>query len=133
MIDLTPLDVRNKRGDFKKKLGGGYDPAEVDVFLELAADRLEPGLALEAVGVLVRVALPAVPERLLPAVVEAEDGAQFLLRLDGLYPGIPYTFEIRIFHVRINANRADAIDIFAGLVVREDLEIGPGCAAYDGE
>ena len=41
MIDLTPLDVRNKRGDFKKKLGGGYDPAEVDVFLELVAERLE--------------------------------------------------------------------------------------------
>ena len=40
MIDLTPLDVRNKRGDFKK-LMRGYDPAEVDVFLELAAERLE--------------------------------------------------------------------------------------------
>ncbi len=40
MIDLTPLDVRNKRGDFKK-LMRGYDPHEVDVFLELAADRLE--------------------------------------------------------------------------------------------
>lgn len=40
MIDLTPLDVRNKRGDFKKLLRG-YDPQEVDVFLELVADRLE--------------------------------------------------------------------------------------------
>lgn len=40
MIDLTPLDVRNKRGDFKKILRG-YDPQEVDVFLELAAERLE--------------------------------------------------------------------------------------------
>ncbi|MFQ5537407.1 MAG: DivIVA domain-containing protein [Gemmatimonadota bacterium] len=40
MIDLTPLDVRNKRGDFKKHLRG-YDPQEVDVFLELAAERLE--------------------------------------------------------------------------------------------
>ena len=40
MIDLTPLDVRNKRGDFKKIMRG-YDPAEVDVFLELAAERLE--------------------------------------------------------------------------------------------
>jgi DivIVA domain-containing protein len=40
MIDLTPLDVRNKRGDFKK-LMRGYDPQEVDVFLELAAERLE--------------------------------------------------------------------------------------------
>jgi DivIVA domain-containing protein len=40
MIDLTPLDVRNKRGDFKKILRG-YDPQEVDVFLELVAERLE--------------------------------------------------------------------------------------------
>ncbi len=40
MIDMTPLDVRNRRGDFKK-LMRGYDPAEVDVFLELVAERLE--------------------------------------------------------------------------------------------
>ena len=40
MIDLTPLDVRNKRGDFQKALRG-YDPLEVDVFLELVAERLE--------------------------------------------------------------------------------------------
>ncbi len=40
MIDLTPLDVRNKRGDFRKVMRG-YDPQEVDVFLEIAADRLE--------------------------------------------------------------------------------------------
>lgn len=40
MIDLTPLDVRNKRGDFKKLLRG-YDPQEVDTFLELVAERLE--------------------------------------------------------------------------------------------
>ncbi len=40
MIDLTPLDVRNKRGDFKRQLRG-YDPEEVDVFLELVAERLE--------------------------------------------------------------------------------------------
>jgi cell division initiation protein len=40
MIDLTPLDVRKKRGDFKKALRG-YDPQEVDVFLELVAERLE--------------------------------------------------------------------------------------------
>jgi DivIVA domain-containing protein len=40
MIDLTPLDVRNRRGDFKK-LMRGYDPQEVDVFLELIAERLE--------------------------------------------------------------------------------------------
>ena len=40
MIDLTPLDVRKKRGDFRKAMRG-YDPADVDPFLELAADRLE--------------------------------------------------------------------------------------------
>ncbi|MDH3205381.1 MAG: DivIVA domain-containing protein [Gemmatimonadota bacterium] len=40
MIDLTPLDVRTKRGDFKK-LMRGYDPQEVDVFLEMVAERLE--------------------------------------------------------------------------------------------
>lgn len=40
MIDLTPLDVRNKRGDFKRGLRG-YEPQEVDVFLELVAERLE--------------------------------------------------------------------------------------------
>jgi DivIVA domain-containing protein len=40
MIDLTPLDVRNKRGDFKKIMRG-YDSEEVDAFLELAAERLE--------------------------------------------------------------------------------------------
>lgn len=40
MIDMTPLDVRNKRGDFKRIMRG-YDPPEVDVFLELVAERLE--------------------------------------------------------------------------------------------
>lgn len=40
MIDLTPLDVRNKRGDFKKAMRG-YEPHEVDLFLEMVADRLE--------------------------------------------------------------------------------------------
>ena len=40
MIDLTPLDVRKKRGDFRKLLWG-YDPEEVDIFLELVAERME--------------------------------------------------------------------------------------------
>lgn len=40
MIDLTPLDVRNKRGDFSKALRG-YDADEVDGFLQLVAERLE--------------------------------------------------------------------------------------------
>lgn len=40
MIDLTPLDVRKKRGDFRRILRG-YDPEEVDAFLELVGERLE--------------------------------------------------------------------------------------------
>ena len=40
MIDLTPLDVRKKRGDFGKGLRG-YHPQEVDTFLELVAERME--------------------------------------------------------------------------------------------
>ena len=40
MIDLTPLDVRKKKGDFARTLRG-YDPPTVDQFLELVADRME--------------------------------------------------------------------------------------------
>lgn len=40
MIDLTPLDVRKKKGDFAKGLRG-YDPAAVDHFLDLVAERME--------------------------------------------------------------------------------------------
>jgi cell division initiation protein len=40
MIDLTPLDVRKKRGDFRRILRG-YDPEEVDSFLELVGERME--------------------------------------------------------------------------------------------
>lgn len=40
MIDLTPLDVRKKKEDFRRTVRG-YDPAQVDAFLELVADRLE--------------------------------------------------------------------------------------------
>jgi cell division initiation protein len=40
MIDLTPLDVRKKRGDFGKGLRG-YDTDEVDTFLEMVAERME--------------------------------------------------------------------------------------------
>jgi cell division initiation protein len=40
MIDLTPLDVRKKKGDFRRALRG-YDPLLVDDFLDLAADRIE--------------------------------------------------------------------------------------------
>ncbi|HKK93626.1 MAG TPA: DivIVA domain-containing protein [Longimicrobiales bacterium] len=40
MIDLTPLDVRKKAGDFTKSLRG-YDTQQVESFLELAAERFE--------------------------------------------------------------------------------------------
>ena len=40
MIDLTPLDVRKKRGDFGRGVRG-YNAQEVDAFLELVAERLE--------------------------------------------------------------------------------------------
>ena len=40
MIDLTPLDVRKKRDDFRRSVRG-YDPAQVDAFLEVVSDRLE--------------------------------------------------------------------------------------------
>jgi len=40
MIDLTPLDVRKKKGDFRRVVRG-YDPGQVDDFLDLIAERLE--------------------------------------------------------------------------------------------
>ncbi len=40
MIDLTPLDVRKKRGDFARALRG-YEREEVDTFLEMVAERME--------------------------------------------------------------------------------------------
>ena len=40
MIDLTPLDVRKKKEDFRRAVRG-YDPAQVDSFLSIVADRLE--------------------------------------------------------------------------------------------
>ncbi len=40
MIDLTPLEVRQKKGDFRHALRG-YDPELVNDFLDLVADRLE--------------------------------------------------------------------------------------------
>ncbi len=40
MMDLTPLDVRKKKDDFRRAVRG-YDPAQVDGFLDLVADRLE--------------------------------------------------------------------------------------------
>lgn len=40
MIDLTPLEVRKKKGDFRRVVRG-YDPTRVDDFLDLVADRLE--------------------------------------------------------------------------------------------
>lgn len=40
MMDLTPLDVRTKKDDFRRTVRG-YDPAQVDAFLDLCADRLD--------------------------------------------------------------------------------------------
>src|SRR5687768_13992007 len=40
MIDLTPLEVRKKKGDFRKSMRG-YEAQAVDDFIDLVADRLE--------------------------------------------------------------------------------------------
>jgi len=40
MIELTPLDVRKKRGDFRRAMRG-YEPTEVDSFLDLVVERME--------------------------------------------------------------------------------------------
>jgi DivIVA domain-containing protein len=40
MIDLTPLDVRKKKGDFRRAVRG-YDKELVDDFLDMVAGRLE--------------------------------------------------------------------------------------------
>jgi cell division initiation protein len=40
MIDLTPLEVRKKKSDFRRVMRG-YDPGLVDDFLDLVADRLD--------------------------------------------------------------------------------------------
>jgi cell division initiation protein len=40
MIDLTPLDVRKKKGDFRRGMRG-YDAEAVDGFLDQVADRLD--------------------------------------------------------------------------------------------
>jgi len=40
MIDITPLDVRKKHEDFKRILRG-FDPQEVQLFMELVAERME--------------------------------------------------------------------------------------------
>lgn len=40
MIDLTPLEVRKKKGDFRRGIRG-YDQPQVDEFLDVVADRLD--------------------------------------------------------------------------------------------
>jgi len=40
MIDLTPLDVRKKKGDFRRVMRG-YDPDSVDNFLDEVVARME--------------------------------------------------------------------------------------------
>lgn len=47
MIDLTPLDVKKKKGDFRRVVRG-YDPAAVDSFLDEVVVRME-GLVRENV------------------------------------------------------------------------------------
>jgi DivIVA domain-containing protein len=54
MIELTPLDVRKKKGDFRRGIRG-YESAQVDDFLDLVADRLE-ALVREASSLQERVA-----------------------------------------------------------------------------
>jgi len=39
-MELTPLDVRKKKDDLRRTVRG-YEPAQVDTFLELVADRFE--------------------------------------------------------------------------------------------
>ena len=39
-MDLTPLDVRKKKDDLRRTVRG-YEPAQVDAFLDLVADRLD--------------------------------------------------------------------------------------------
>ena len=39
-MDLTPLDVRKKKDDLRRTVRG-YDPVQVDGFLDLVADRFE--------------------------------------------------------------------------------------------
>jgi cell division initiation protein len=53
MMDLTPIEVRKKKGDFRRQLRG-YDPAQVDDFLDLVADRLEQ-VVRENMGMVERV------------------------------------------------------------------------------
>ena len=40
MMDLTPLDVRKKKDDFRRSVGG-YDSSQVDAFLDTCAERLD--------------------------------------------------------------------------------------------
>jgi cell division initiation protein len=40
MMDLTPLDVRKKKGDFRRVMRG-YEAEEVDNFLDQVAERME--------------------------------------------------------------------------------------------
>ena len=51
MIDLTPLDVRKKKGDFRKGLRG-YEMEEVDGFLARVRELAErhPDTTLEVGG-----------------------------------------------------------------------------------
>ncbi|HUF67869.1 MAG TPA: DivIVA domain-containing protein [Longimicrobiales bacterium] len=54
MMDLTPLDVRKKKGDFRRGIRG-YEQSQVDDFLDLVADRMET-LVRDSSGVAGRIA-----------------------------------------------------------------------------
>ncbi|MDT8435917.1 MAG: DivIVA domain-containing protein [Gemmatimonadota bacterium] len=47
MMELTPLDVRKKKEDFRRVVRG-YDPGQVDGFLDLVAERLDDLVGQEA-------------------------------------------------------------------------------------
>ena len=67
MIDLTPLDVRKKKGDFGKAMRG-YEVQQVDSFLDLVAERMEE-LVIETMTLRERTAL-------LQAQVDSQSGRE---------------------------------------------------------
>ena len=59
-MDLTPLDVRKKKHDLRRTVRG-YDPVQVDGFLDLVSDRLD---ALVQEGVRLKEQVKVLSERL---------------------------------------------------------------------
>jgi len=78
-MELTPLDVRKKKDDFKRAVRG-YEPAQVEAFLEMCAERLdqlvqrEKRLEVEVAGMRERLAAFLERERALnEALVSAQE------------------------------------------------------------